>query len=80
MAYRLSQEQKDREIQEGRWERYTLWYRKIPKRDAQRHSDQRTSKKTFYYRAQIDEFLSDHPAYEAARIDKTVQEIVWTED
>lgn len=74
---KLSREQQERESREMRWERYVLWYRPIPKRSRRHNSDWSRKKKTFYERSQVDDFLADHPDYEACRIDKIVQEIEW---
>ena len=76
----LNQAQKNREIREGRWERYILWYYKIPKRNRLYASDHALSKKTFYTRSKVSVFLTDNPEYEAVRLDKTVQEVVWKEE
>lgn len=77
---KLSTAQQERESREGRWERYILWYTKVPEDERRHLSDAQTWKKTFYERSQIDDFLADNPRYRAKRIDRTVQTTIWTNE
>lgn len=77
---KLSRAQQERESREGRWERYILWYTKVPEDERRYLSDAKTWKKTFYERSQIDVFLDDNPGYTAKRIDRTVQTVLWNKE